>query len=201
MDPMGLFGRFSPGNPHILGRRDITQKFWLGRGYLSFLEGIINNYYRKTFIHGIIKVSFKILQHTHTHTHTRSGHLSFSSDALVLYNPFLFHKQTSIIEWTPWRFDKCLWHRYLHFFCGYDVVWSDHMIIVISYLFTICTLNIICCKVDKYTNGKNPFAAMPNKLQSRLTPNSKTSVDTKHDAKNKAQGFDRCVAQSYHPMR
>jgi len=33
----------------------------------------------------------------------------------------------------------------------------------------------------------HPFAAMPNKLQSRLTPHSKTSVDTNNDAKQKAQ--------------
>ena len=74
------------------------------------------------------------------------------------------------------------------------------MIIVISCLIlTVCTLNIICCKVDKW---KEPFGSNAKQTSScRLMPHSKTSFDTNNDAKQKAQGFDRCFAQSYHPMR
>lgn len=146
MDPMGLFGRFSPGNPHILGRRDITQKFWLGRGYLSFLEGIINNYYRKTFIHGIIKVSFKILQHTHTHIHTQEVAISHSVLMLWYYTiPSCFiNKPVSLNEHLGGLINACgtvtcissvdmmlygviIWSLWFHIYLPY-VPWTSYVV-------------------------------------------------------------------------
>ena len=108
-----------------------------------------------------------VSRYFNTHTHIRSGHLSFISDVLVLYPSFLFEKQTSIIELTPERFDKRLWHRYLHFFCGYDVVWSDH---IWSLWFHVLYLQYVPWRsyVVKLIDWKEPFCILLQQCQTNF---------------------------------